>query len=214
MKKKLAAVFALAFLLLALVDPAGAQSEAEPSSSTDSEQPSEQPSASDSKQAKKEFKKYLRVLNKDAASLASQSADGEQDEIEFYCCHLEPRHYDNATDCTTKADNPHISTSRRRSGRGNYIKGNGTVECGRQVPYIRIAVKLQTQRWWGTWQGATGWAIKGKANKSQWYHSAELKFTNHQGRFRTLVASEVQLGNGDSHYAKALSRHVKITNSD
>lgn len=210
MKKKLTAVFALAFLLMALVDPAGAQSEEGPSTSTDGEQSS----ASDSKQAKKEFKKYLRALNKDAASLASQSADGEQDETEFYCCYLAPENYDSAADCTTRADNPHISTSRRRSGRGNYIKGKGAVDCGRQVPYIRIAVKLQTQRWWGTWQGATSWATKGKANRSQWYYSAELKFTNHQGRFRTLVASEVQLENGESHYAKALSRHVKITNPD
>ncbi|MYA27310.1 MAG: hypothetical protein F4091_03620 [Acidimicrobiales bacterium] len=208
MKKKWAAMFASAFLLLALVDPAGAQSEEEPSTSTDNEQPS----AADSKQAKKEFKKYLRALNKDAASLASQSADGEQDEIEFYCCYLAPEHYDDATGCTTRADNPHISTSSQRSGRGTYIKGKGAVRCGHQVPYIRIAVKLQTQRWWGTWQGATGWFTKGKADRTEWYHSAELEFSNHQGRFRTLVASEVQLANGESHYARALSRHVKITN--
>lgn len=214
MKKKLTTMFALAFLLFALVDPAGAQSEEEPSTSTDGEQPSDQPSEPVLKQAKKEFKKYLRVLNKDAVSLASHSADGEQDEIEFYCCYLAPEHYDNATGCTTRADNPHISTSRRRSGRGNYIKGKGAVDCGRQVPFIRIAVKLQTQRWWGTWQGATGWTTKGKANRSEWYHSAELKFNNHQGRFRTLVASEVRLEDGESYYAKALSRHVKITNPD
>lgn len=214
MKKKLTATLALTFLLLALIDPAGAQSEEEPSASTDGDQASDQPSEPNPRQAKKEFKKYLRVLNKDAASLASQSADGEQDEIEFYCCYLAPEHVNDATGCTTRADNPHMSTSRRRSGRGNYIKGKGAVNCGHQVPYIRIAVKLQTQRWWGTWQDATGWATKGKANRSQWYHSAELKFTNHQGRFRTLVASEVRLENGNSHYAKALSRHVKITNPD
>lgn len=212
MKKSIAVMFAMAIFLSVMVDPAGAEDEGVSGDSTGNDESSDQQAGSDSKAAKKEFKKYLRALNKESAGLASQSADGEQDDIEFYCCQLGPEFQDDATGCTTRADNPHISTSRRRSGQGTYIKGKGVVQCNNKVSYIHLAVKLQTQRWWGTWQGATRWYKKGKADRTEWYHSAELQFGNHQGRFRTLVASEVTLYNGEEHYAKALSRHVKITN--
>ncbi len=215
MKRKLSVALVMVFCLSITVEPVGAQDEGTSSDSTSGDESSDQQSELDTKAAKRSFKKYLRNLNRESANLESESADGEDGDAEFYsCCYLDSETHDDETGCTTRADNPHLSSSKRRSGRGSYIKGKGAVRCASKVPYIRVAVKLQTQRWWGTWQSATGWYIRGKANRTEWYHSAELKFDNHQGRFRTLVASDVKLRNGVYYRQRALSPHTKITNPD